>query len=89
MPSFAEHPLRAYFDAGLVVSLCTDNRLMSATTVTDEYVRAHEHLDFSWEELKRVSEMGFEAAFLHRDEKQALLAEVKREMAGLDGEAGA
>lgn len=87
--SFAEHPLRQYFDEGLVVSLCTDNRLMSSTTVTDEYLRAHEHLGFTWEELKQVALMGFEAAFLHRAEKDALIEEVLAEMAALDVEAGA
>jgi len=72
-----------------VVSLCTDNRLMSSTTVTDEYLRAHEHLGFTWEELKQVALMGFEAAFLHRAEKDELIEEVLAEMAGLDAEAGA
>jgi adenosine deaminase len=86
--SFAEHPLRQYFDEGLVVSLCTDNRLMSSTTVTDEYWRAHEHLGFTWEELKQIALMGFEAAFLHRAEKDALIEQVLEEMAGLDSEAG-
>jgi len=85
--SFGEHPVRQYFDEGLVVCLCTDNRLMSATTVTDEYWRAHEHLDFTWEELKQVALMGFEAAFLHRAEKDALIEEVLEATAELDQEA--
>lgn len=84
--SYAEHPLRRYFDAGLVVTLNTDNRLMSGTTVTDEYWKAHEHLGFTWEELKRVAGMGFEAAFLHRREKRDLLASMKREVDGIEGE---
>ena len=85
--SFEQHPVRRYFDEGLVVSLCTDNRLMSATTVTDEFWRAHEHLDFGWEELKQVALMGFEAAFLHRDEKDDLIEEVLDRMAEMDEEA--
>ncbi len=47
-PSLREHPLRRYFDAGLVVTLNTDNRLISGTTLTDEYWLAHQHLGFSW-----------------------------------------
>ena len=54
-PSFEEHPLRTYYDEGLVVTLNTDNRLMSATTVTEEFWRACEHLGFTWEELCRIS----------------------------------
>src|SRR6202011_1298224 len=38
--SYATHPFREYFDRGLNVTLNTDNRLMSGTTLTDEYVHA-------------------------------------------------
>lgn len=61
--SYAEHPARRYFDLGIPLTFCTDNRLVSGTTVTDEYLLAHEHLGFGWEELERVAEMGFEIAF--------------------------
>jgi adenosine deaminase len=78
--SFEKHPLRRYFDEGLVVSLNTDNRLMSATTVTDEYWRAHQHLDFTWPELVDIALMSFNSAFLAWDEKQALIQKVKQEV---------
>lgn len=78
--SFEEHPLRLYYDEGLVVTINTDNRLMSATTVTDEYWRAHEHLDFTWDELCDVAVMGFESAFLPYREKQALVESVREEI---------
>jgi adenosine deaminase len=81
--SFAAHPVRMYYDMGIVLSLNTDNRLMSATTVTEEYWRAHEHLGFTWDELVEISLMGFESAFLHRSEKMALIAEVRREIAAI------
>ena len=81
--SYADHPLRLYYDKGLVVSLCTDNRLMSGTTVTNEYVMAHEHMGFTWEELKGIARMGFRSAFLHADEKAEMLDRVEGEMEGL------
>ena len=81
--SFAEHPVRQYFDYGIVVSLNTDNLLMSATTVTEEYWRAHQHLGFTWDELVRISLMSFESSFLPWDEKQALIASVREEIGGL------
>ncbi|MDP2481449.1 MAG: adenosine deaminase [Candidatus Palauibacterales bacterium] len=74
--SFAAHPLRRYFDAGIVVSLNTDNRLMSGTTVTEEYVRAREHLGFTLPEIGVMVLDGFRSAFLHRAEKMRLLEEV-------------
>ena len=81
--SFEEHPVRLYYDEGLVVTLNTDNRLMSDTTVTDEYLRAHEHLGFTWDELCDVAVMGFQSAFLPYQEKTALVERVKEEIASL------
>ncbi len=74
--SIAQHPARRYFDEGLLITLNTDNRLMSGTTVTEEYVLAHEHLGFEWPELCAVARMGFESAFLPYREKQAILREI-------------
>jgi adenosine deaminase len=75
--SFESHPARRYFDAGIVMSLNTDNRLMSGTTVTEEYVRAWKHLEFDLDEIARMILYGFESAFMHYPEKQALLEEVR------------
>jgi adenosine deaminase len=80
VPSFEEHPVRLYYDEGIVVTLNTDNRLMSATTVTDEFLRAHRHLGFTWEELCCLAIMGFESAFLPYREKRALLDEIRAEI---------
>jgi len=87
VPSFEAHPLRLYYDEGLVVTINTDNRLMSATTVTEEYWRAHRYLGFTWEELCHIAIMGFESAFLHYQEKVALVEEVKEEIDRLTAEA--
>jgi len=81
--SFETHPVRLYYDEGLVLTLCTDNRLMSGTTVTEEYWRAHEHLGFTWDELCDVAVMGFQAAFLPYQEKVALVERVREEITGL------
>lgn len=78
--SLATHPAAKYFDDGLVVTLNTDNRLMSGTTVTDEYAHAHEQLGFGWTELTAIARMGFESAFLPWHEKRTLLAEVDAEI---------
>jgi adenosine deaminase len=83
VPSFEEHPVRRYYDEGLVVTLNTDNRLMSATTVTEEYWRAHKYLGFTWDELVDMAMMSFDSAFLPWDEKQELMAAVEAEVAGM------
>ncbi|MDX1744463.1 MAG: hypothetical protein R3324_00880, partial [Halobacteriales archaeon] len=80
---FAEHPVRLYYDEGIVVTLNTDNRLMSATTVTEEFWRAHRHLGFTWEELAEIARYGFESAFLPYQEKRKLVAEVEEQITEL------
>ena len=77
---FSSQPLRLYYDEGLVVSLHTDNRLMSRTTVTEEHFRAWKHLGFTLEELGDMVLNGFRSAFLHHAEKDALLAQVEPEI---------
>jgi len=85
-PTYAEHPFRRYFDTGLVVTLNTDNRLISGTTLTDEYWLAHQHLGLNWEELKEVAFLGFQAAFLPYQAKVNLLMEVEEEVEELEEE---
>jgi adenosine deaminase len=77
------HPLRTYFDAGLQVSINTDNRLMSGTDLVSEYGLAAKHLDFSFEELMRLARQGFTNAFLPPAERDALVARMDAEFAAL------
>lgn len=75
--SYASHPVRQYFDAGLNVVLNTDNRLMSGITLTDEYQNAATHLGFTFDELARMALNGFESSFLHQKEREALAARAR------------
>ena len=79
------HPLRRYYDRGLHVVLNTDNRLMSDTTLTDEYEAAAMHLGFTFGELCAIARNGFAAAFLPWEERRGLLAEVDRQITALNG----
>jgi adenosine deaminase len=88
-PSLEEHPARLFYDQGLVVTLNTDNRLMSGTTVTDEYINAHRALGFDRDELCDIAIMGFESAFLPYPERMALVAAAREEIAALVDELAA
>ena len=79
----AAHPFGQYFRQGLRVTLNTDNRLMSATTVTDEYWLAHTRLGFSREEIERMILYGFESAFLPHEERCKMVELAKRELGKL------
>ncbi|WP_037582968.1 adenosine deaminase [Stigmatella aurantiaca] len=79
--SLAAHPLKFYFDYGLRVTINTDNRLITDTTVTKELWVAHKELGLSLEDLTTILVSGFKSAFLPFREKQDLLRSVNQEIA--------
>jgi adenosine deaminase len=76
--SLAEHPLRLYYDWGLRVTLNTDNRLMSDTTLTREYMTACRTFGLTEHDLKNLVIMGFKSAFMSHRDKVGLLDRVLR-----------
>jgi len=87
--SYNEHPLRQYFDRGMNVVLNTDNRLMSGTTLTDEYAHAATTLGFSFDELCEIALNGFASAFISWEERERLITAARIEMGMLRGGAAA
>ena len=83
IPSIDAHPLRTLVEAGVAVSLNTDNRLMSGTDLVTEYGLAARHLGFSFDELAVLARQGFVNAFLPERERTALLARVDADIAAL------
>jgi len=75
-----DHPIRLFFDLGLRVTVNTDNRLVTNTTVSREFHRLHTELNFSLDEIKEIIIMGFKSAFLPYAIKRAMLADVVAEL---------
>lgn len=75
--SYEAHPVAEYCRAGVPVTINTDNRLFSRTTMTDELWLAHTRCGIPAEALREIVLNGFRHAFLQHREKQALLAEVE------------
>jgi len=78
---YATHPVRTYLEHGLKVTLNTDNRLMSRTTLTDEYEHAVKALDLDVDAVCAIARAGVENAFLPPDERAALLATFDADLA--------
>jgi len=78
--SLARHPLKFYYDLGLRVTLNTDNRLVTDTTVSKELFIAHTHMDMSLEDIKAIVVSGFKSAFLPFHIKQAYLRQVTEDL---------
>ncbi len=75
------HPLKFYFDYGLRVTINTDNRLITDTTVTREYWTAHQEMGLSLEDLTTIIVSGFKSAFLPNRQKQDMLKAINNEIA--------
>ncbi|MDN5353390.1 MAG: adenosine deaminase [Candidatus Cloacimonadota bacterium] len=80
----ADHPAKDYLEKGLRVTLNTDNRLISNTTLTDEYMTAVKEFGWDWNQLKQVVLNGFVSAFLPFREKEKLLEQVIEELEDLE-----
>jgi adenosine deaminase len=74
------HPFHYYFRQGLRVTLNTDSRLISATTVTNEIALAARVFRLSPYEVKKIIINGFKSAFIPYAEKARLLRQVTLEI---------
>jgi len=85
VPDLDSHPIKFYFDFGLRVTVNTDNRLITDTTVARELWLAHKHCGLSLEDLTTIIISGFKSAFLPFREKQDLLSQVTAEISEISG----
>jgi aminodeoxyfutalosine deaminase len=75
--SFAAHPLRRYFDAGLLVTLNSDDPAFFASDLANEYLLAHSEQGFSWDELRELAANSFRASFLPDVTQRSWIERVK------------
>lgn len=71
--SLEKHPLRKYFDQGMMVTLNTDDPAMFSTSLSHEYQLAQDHFGFSDEHLRELARNSFEASFLPAEKKLQFL----------------
>jgi adenosine deaminase len=67
-----QHPVGAFYRAGLNVTLSTDNRLMSATSMPGEFEFVVEHHGFTIDDLARTTWRSLDAAFCPWEAKAEL-----------------
>ena len=68
-----EHPLRRYFDAGLMVTLNSDDPALFHSDLEQEYEGAQVHFEFTDEHLREMAANSIEASFLPAERKVMLL----------------
>lgn len=78
MKDISMHPFKQMIDNRLSVTFCTDNRLVSHTTVTDELMLAVKNYSISLKKLKDIIAYGFKRSFYPGDymEKRAYIRSI-------------
>ena len=71
-PSYALHPAKQLLDAGLRVTISTDNMTLAADTLEDEYRRCVTQMGFTGEDLQTMARYALDAAFLPEAEKREI-----------------
>jgi aminodeoxyfutalosine deaminase len=65
----AKHPVRRYFDQGLMLTLNSDDPAMFRTSLVEEYALVQEAFGFTDEHLRELARNSFEASFLSAEKK--------------------
>jgi adenosine deaminase len=81
--SYENHPIRFLYNFGVRVTVNTDNRLMTDTTVSKELWLIHRYLNFDIEEMKQLIIWGFKSAFLPFHVKQKYLRQISVDLDAL------
>jgi adenosine deaminase len=72
-PTFDAHPLRKLFDAGVRISLNSDDPPFFDTSLAQEYEIAQHSFGFTDEELNRTTRTALESAFVDEETRDGLL----------------
>lgn len=72
-PEIAQHPVRRYFDQGLMLTLNSDDPAMFRTSLVEEYALVQDAFGFTDEHLRELARNSFEASFLPADKKVEFL----------------
>ncbi|SJZ42383.1 adenosine deaminase [Selenihalanaerobacter shriftii] len=79
IPNLEEHPIKDYYELGILVTVNTDNRTVSNLTLSEEYIALYNSLDFELSDIEEVILNGVKAAFISEEKKETLINEFKTE----------
>jgi adenosine deaminase len=76
VPTLAAHPIRRLFDAGVTVTVNSDDPFFFGNSLADEYHALHRELAFTLPQLVQIAANGFRVALLPDHGKRAHLADL-------------
>jgi adenosine deaminase len=74
--SIAEHPIRLLHDLRFRVTVNTDNRLMSRTSMTKEFALLAEAFGYGYDDMRWFTVNAMKSAFIPFDQRLALIDEI-------------
>lgn len=84
--SLAEHPIRRLYDAGVPLTVNSDDPPMFGTTMLDEHFLLANEFGFTPDDLQAINLQAIRASFLPEADRRRLEAEFQSEYARLRGE---
>jgi aminodeoxyfutalosine deaminase len=75
--SLPEHPVRRYFDSGLMITLNSDDPTLFGSDLCGEYLLAEREFQFTHEQLRELASNSIEASFLPPERKVAALRAIE------------
>ena len=73
-----DHPIRPFFDKGVLVTVNTDDPTFFNVSLLDEYWNLYTKLNFTLDEIKQVIINAFEVSFMPENDKKAYIEEVNK-----------
>jgi adenosine deaminase/aminodeoxyfutalosine deaminase len=73
-----KHPVKKYFESGLMVTINSDDPPMFGSNLLEEYVLVQERFEFSLEQMRELAANSVEASFLPPERKLDLLRRVEQ-----------
>ncbi len=82
--NLSEHPIRRYFEAGVIVTVNTDDPKMFQTSLAEEYRLLEQECGWTRSEICRLIQYAIESSWQSAEEKAALLEAFRRDERWLD-----
>ncbi|MDE1154778.1 MAG: adenosine deaminase [Acidobacteriaceae bacterium] len=77
-PSLQEHPIRRYFEEGMMITLNSDDPPFFGANLLEEYELVQREFSFTLEQMRELAANSIEASFLKPERKLQLLGEVEQ-----------
>ena len=77
--TWEKYPFAKFYKEGLKICINTDNRTVSGTTLTQEYMELYQHFKISYADMKQLNKNAIEGSFASDKIKESVLNKIERE----------